>query len=208
MTLFDSFLKNYSTSASNNIREAFYYHYLQTNVNLWTLCTKYPYPLTCSEDWLFTLLLPIKVTHKLRTSCLAFRLAQWFLALPFTYGTNGLIPGHVDWGFSAPSLQWVFPLEVLFIVFFMKSWCVVSITCRMLWRLYNLDSDIWQSFMSQHWMFSCFQFVESGGLKHLFNIFMSGSLEAKSGQHWNLVCHSVKSWERHLIRIASLHRGL
>ncbi|XP_033629048.1 ubiquitin carboxyl-terminal hydrolase 34-like isoform X1 [Asterias rubens] len=29
-------------------------------------------------------------------------------------------------------------------------------------------------------------FVESGGLKHLFNIFMSGNLEAKSGQHWNL----------------------
>ena len=40
MTLFYSFLKNYSTSASNIFREAFYYHYLQTckfNVNLWTL---------------------------------------------------------------------------------------------------------------------------------------------------------------------------
>ncbi|XP_038075535.1 ubiquitin carboxyl-terminal hydrolase 34-like isoform X2 [Patiria miniata] len=29
-------------------------------------------------------------------------------------------------------------------------------------------------------------FVESGGLRHLFNIFMSGNLEARSGQHWNL----------------------
>ncbi|XP_022096710.1 ubiquitin carboxyl-terminal hydrolase 34-like [Acanthaster planci] len=29
-------------------------------------------------------------------------------------------------------------------------------------------------------------FVESGGLSHLFNIFVSGNLEAKSGQLWNL----------------------
>ena len=30
MTLFYSFLKNYSTSATNIFREALYYHYLQT----------------------------------------------------------------------------------------------------------------------------------------------------------------------------------
>ena len=30
MKLFYSFLKNYSTSARNIFREAFYYHYLQT----------------------------------------------------------------------------------------------------------------------------------------------------------------------------------
>ena len=35
MTLFYSFLKNYSTSASNIFREAFYCKF---NVNLWTLC--------------------------------------------------------------------------------------------------------------------------------------------------------------------------
>ena len=30
VTLLYSFLKNYSTSASNTLREAFYHHYLQT----------------------------------------------------------------------------------------------------------------------------------------------------------------------------------
>ena len=51
--LFYSFLKNYSTSASNILREAFYiiiFKLCKFNVNLWTLCfvsyKKYPDPLT------------------------------------------------------------------------------------------------------------------------------------------------------------------
>ena len=37
--MFYSFLKNYSTSATNILRYAFYYHYLQmVNRNRWTLC--------------------------------------------------------------------------------------------------------------------------------------------------------------------------
>ena len=53
MTLFYSFLKNYSTSARNLFREAFYtiiiFKLCKFNVNMWTLCfvsyKKYPYPI-------------------------------------------------------------------------------------------------------------------------------------------------------------------
>ena len=60
ITLFYKFLKNYSTSANNIFREAFYHRYLQTvkfNVNLWTLCflsnKKYLDPLRAVKGFAF-----------------------------------------------------------------------------------------------------------------------------------------------------------
>lgn len=32
------------------------------------------------------------------------------------------------------------------------------------------------------------QFIEQGGLRHLFEIFLSGSLQAEDGESWNEVC--------------------